>query len=134
VIAHLLDTDACIYLIKRKPVAALKRLQALSIEAVGISTITLSELEFGVARSSRPGQNKLALAQFVAPLAILPYDDGAAACYGPLRDNLEGRGTPIGALDTLIAAHALALGATLVTNNTREFARVEGLTVENWFA
>ena len=105
----------------------------MDIGTVGISSITLSELEFGVARSTRPQQNKLALAHFLAPLEILPFDDQAAAQYGPIRALLESNGTPIGPLDTLIASHALALDSTLVTNNIREFARVPKLVIEDWF-
>ena len=119
---------------KRQPPQALAKLQTLEISAVGISSITLSELEYGVAKSSKPQQNKLALAQFLAPLAVLPYDDMAAGRYGPMRAFLESRGTPIGPLDTLIAAHAQALGYILVTNNEREFSRIPDLVVENWVA
>ncbi len=131
---YLLDTDTCIYLIKRQPPQALTKLQTLELSAVGISSITLSELEYGVAKSSKPQQNKLALAQFLAPLEVLPYDDVAAARYGPIRAFLESQGTPIGPLDTLIAAHALALNYILVTNNVREFSRLPDLVVENWVA
>jgi len=129
---YLLDTDICIYLIKRRPPGALVELQSKDISTVAISSITLSELEYGVAKSTQPQQNKLALAQFLAPLEILPYDDRAAAHYGPVRAQLEKLGTPIGPLDMLIAAHALAVEAILVTNNVREFSRVAGLVVENW--
>ena len=131
-IDFLLDTDICIYLIKKQPAQALARLQALDISQVGISTITLSELEYVVSKSSKPEQNKLALAEFVAPLEIIAYDDAAAAHYGHIRTLLERQGTPIGPLDTLIAAHALALGCALVTNNDREFSRIPNLVVENW--
>lgn len=131
---YLLDTDTCIHLIKRQPPHALAQLQALEISSVGISSITLSELEYGVAKSTRPQQNRLALAQFLAPLEVLPYDDVAASRYGPTRAFLESQGTPIGPLDTLMAAHALALGYVLVTNNEREFSRLPGLVVENWVA
>ena len=133
-IAFLLDTNMCIYLIKGQPAQALARLQSLEIATVGISSITLSELEYGVSKSSRPEQNKLALLEFLAPLEVLPYDDAAAARYGPIRALLESQGRPIGPLDTLIAAHALALGCTLVTNNEREFSRIPSLAVENWAA
>lgn len=131
---YLLDTYTCIYLIRRQPPHALARLQALEISSVGISSITLSELEYGVAGSAKPQQNKLALAQFLAPLEVLPYDDLAAARYGPTRAFLESRGTPIGPLDTLMAAHALSLGCVLVTNNEREFSRLPDLVIENWVA
>ncbi len=83
-------------------------------------------------KSSRPQQNKLALIQFVVPLEILPYNDLAAREYGVVRSFLEKQGTPLGSLDTLIAAHALALDCTLVTNNEKEFTRVPGLRTANW--
>lgn len=131
---HLLDTNTCIHLIKWQPPQALARLEAMDTGAVAISSVTLSELEYGAAKSQKVDQNRLALAQFTAPLEILPYDDRAAARYGPIRAALERKGTPIGPLDTLIAAHALSLDAVLVTDNTREFNRVPGLKLENWVA
>ena len=131
-ISFLLDTNTCIYIIKRRPQQAVAKLQSQEISTVGISSITLSELEYGVSKSSRPEQNKLALTEFVAPLEVLPYDDLAAGIYGDIRAHLESHGTPIGPLDTLIGAHALSLGCALVTNNEREFARIPDLTVENW--
>lgn len=128
----LLDTNLCIYLIKKKPERVLQRLRALDISTVAVSSITVAELQYGVAKSSRPEQNALALAALLAPLVVLPFDDDAAAVYGVVRAELERTGTPIGSMDLLIAAHALALGRTVVTDNTREFARVAGLKVENW--
>ena len=127
----LLDTDMCIYLIKEKPREALRRLKAQHISDVGISAITLSELEYGVAKSSRPAQNKMALVEFVAPLDIAAFDDEAAAVYGRIRASLEAQGETIGPLDTLIAAHAISRRCVLVTNNLREFSRVPGLITEN---
>ena len=131
-IKYLLDTNICIYIIKQQPLAVIQRFQSLAVSKVGISSITLSELEYGVSKSERVVQNKLALAQFVAPLEIMPYDDLAAREYGPIRAGLEQLGTPIGALDTLIGAHALALNCILVTNNEKEFTRIPGLLIENW--
>jgi tRNA(fMet)-specific endonuclease VapC len=128
----MLDTNICIYVIKRRPVEVLRRLREVPVSEVGVSSITVSELAYGVARSTRPAQNRAALSQFLAPLETVAYGDGAAAAYGGIRATLERQGTPIGPLDLLIAAHALALGSTLVTNNEREFARVPGLSVENW--
>jgi tRNA(fMet)-specific endonuclease VapC len=128
----LLDTNICIYLIKRKPQRVLERLRALDISAVGVSSITVAELQHGVAKSARPEQNALALAALLAPLDVLPFDDAAAAVYGETRAALERAGTPIGSMDLLIAAHAVALGRTVVTNNTRELSRVAALKVENW--
>jgi tRNA(fMet)-specific endonuclease VapC len=132
VIKYLLDTNICIYLIRRKPEIVLKRIQGLQVSDLGISSITLSELEYGVAKSRKQEQNKLALTEFLTPIEIMPFDDMAAKHYGELRAYLERRGTPIGSLDTLIAAHALSLQSTLVTNNESEFSRVPGLKIENW--
>lgn len=130
----LLDTNICIYLIKRKPDRVLQRLRALDISTVGVSSITVAELQYGVAKSTRPEQNALGLAALLAPLDVLAFDDAAAAAYGAVRAELERAGTPIGSMDLLIAAHALALGRTVVTNNTREFSRVAGLKAEDWSA
>ena len=129
---YMLDTNICIYIIKKNPEGVIKRLRRTRISQVGISSITLSELEYGVAKSSRPDQNQFALTQFLAPLEILPYDDEAAQRYGRLRAFLEDQGTPIGSLDLLIAAHALSIGCILVTNNEKEFRRVPNLRIDNW--
>jgi tRNA(fMet)-specific endonuclease VapC len=128
----LLDTNICVYLIKKKPERVLQHLRALDVSTVGVSSITVAELQYGVAKSTRPEQNALALAALLAPLDVLAFDDGAAAAYGEVRAALERAGTPIGSMDLLIAAHARALGRTIVTNNAREFSRVAGLKVENW--
>jgi tRNA(fMet)-specific endonuclease VapC len=129
---HMLDTNICIYIIRKKPQRVLRRLQRYPVSNIGVSSITLSELESGVAKSIKPQQNKLALTEFLAPIGILPYDDMAARQYGELRAHLEKNGTPIGSLDMLIAAHALSLKCTLVTNNEVEFQRVPGLSIDNW--
>lgn len=131
-IEYLLDTNICIYLIKKKSIVLINRLQQAEPTSVGLSTIVLSELEYGVEKSQRVAQNRIALAQFVASLEIVGYDSRAAREYGRLRSALERKGQPIGPLDQMIAAHALALDCTLVTNNEREFERVDGLQVENW--
>ena len=131
-IQYMLDTNTCIYIIRRKPVDAIERLMQKQISQVGISSITLSELEYGVAKSSKPEQNQIALAQFLAPIEILPYGDEAAQQYGKLRAFLERQGTPIGSLDLLISAHALSIGCILVTNNEKEFSHVPHLRIENW--
>ena len=128
----MLDTNTCIYIIKRKPSEVIKRFKRTKISLIGISSITLSELLYGVSKSSKPEKNQVALAQFVAPLVILPYRDEAAPFYGDLRAYLEKQGTPIGALDMLIAAHALSIACTLVTNNEKEFIRIPNLKVDNW--
>ena len=131
-IDYLLDTNICIELIRSRSVKILRRLQKCRIGQVGISSITLAELEYGVHKSSDPQRNKIALIEFCAPLEILPFDDRAASIYGRIRTAIEQKGRPIGPLDTLIAAHALAMEAILVTNNQREFARVPDLNIENW--
>jgi tRNA(fMet)-specific endonuclease VapC len=128
----MLDTNTCIAVIKRKPSQVLNRFHAYKIGDIGISSVTLAELEFGVAKSQHQEKNQAALAEFVLPLEIAGFGDEAAAVYGRVRAALEKKGTPIGALDTMIAAHALALGVTLATNNTREFSRIKGLALVDW--
>ena len=128
----MLDTYICIYIIKRKPSRVLDRFKEAEISEITISSITLSELMYGVSKSSKPEQNLMALTHFVAPLEILPYGDEAAKYYGDLRARLEKQGNPIGSLDMLIAAHALSISGTLVTNNEKEFNRVPNLNIENW--
>lgn len=131
-ISYLLDTNICIYIIKKRPEQVIERLRHTRISEVGVSSITLSELEYGAAKSSRPAQNKLAIVEFLAPFEILPYDDMAAQEYGKVRAYLEKQGTPIGSMDMLIAAHALSLNCILVTNNEREFRQIPTLKIENW--
>lgn len=130
----LLDTNVCIYLINRRPghERLLDRIDGRAYGDLLISTITLAELEFGVAKSTRGAENRGRLELFLARFEVATFDASAAAAYGPLRATLETGGTPIGPLDALIAAHALALDAVLVTNNVREFGRVPRLKVENW--
>lgn len=129
---YMLDTNICIYIIKQKPQKVINRFRQAKVSEIGVSSITLSELEYGVIKSANPEQNKLALTQFVAPIEIPAYDDAAAQHYGRVRAYLERQGTPIGSLDLLIAAHALSLNAVLITNNEKEFKRVSKLKIENW--
>ena len=128
----MLDTNMCIYVIREKPGRVLRRFRRTDVLALCISSITLSELEYGVSKSSRPAENKMALAAFLAPLQVFPYDDMAAQEYGRLRAALEKQGIPIGSLDMLIAAHALSLDRTLITNNETEFSRIPQLRLQNW--
>jgi tRNA(fMet)-specific endonuclease VapC len=128
----LLDTNICIYIIKRKPVTVLERFRAYQIGDIGISSITLSELRFGVAKSDYRAKNAKALGEFITPLEIVPFGEEAAFAYGEIRAALEKAGTVIGPMDMLIAAHAVALSVPLVTNNTREFERVSDLEVLDW--
>lgn len=128
----MLDTDICVQLLRGQAPRLLRRLRRRKVDEAAISSITLAELQYGAAKSARPGHHAMLLAQFLAPLAIAPFDGVAAEVYGKVRTALERQGVPIGPLDTLIAAHALSLDGTLVTRNEREFRRVEGLRVENW--
>jgi tRNA(fMet)-specific endonuclease VapC len=129
---YLIDTNICIYIIKQKPSVVLERLQKLKVNEIGISVITLAELEYGVAKSNFPERNKLALIQFLVPFEILPFSETAAAIYGRIRADLEKKGQIIGPYDLLIGAQALSEKLTLVTNNEREFQRIPGITIENW--
>ncbi len=129
---YLLDTNICIYIIKQKPEKVFKKFGNYSVGQIGISTITYSELFYGVSKSQRTAQNEAALSQFTAPLEVIPFSEDVAATYGIIRACLEKAGKPIGPLKTLIASHAVHLGLTLVTNNTKEFSKVPKLKIENW--
>ncbi len=129
---YLLDTNICSYIVSRRPPAAYERFSQVSFKEIAISTITLAELLFGVTKSPNRERNDVAYRSFLTPLTILDFDAEAAAHYGDIRATLERKGTPIGPLDLLIAAHARSRDLTLVTNNEREFARVDGLKLENW--
>ena len=129
---YLLDTNICIYLIKKKPVGILTRLQSYTPLDIGISVITLAELRYGVKKSQFPEKNGQALQEFLIPFQILPFNEEAAFIYGDIRADLEKKGKTIGSLDMMIGAHALSLETTLVTNNVREFSRIPSLQVENW--
>lgn len=113
----LLDTNICIYIIKKKPSQVLQKFNAYSVGDIGISSITVAELEFGVHKSKFSERNQQALSMFLLPLTVVDFDAAAAHLYGIIRATLEKQGTPIGSLDTLIAAHALSLQVTLITNN-----------------
>lgn len=127
----LLDTNICIYIINAKPPEVLARFHRFRLGEIGLSSVVAAELAYGVAKSGSE-RNRRALEMFLAPLEMVPFDEHAVWAYGELRVELERRGESIGSLDTMIAAHALSLSAVLVTNNTREFARVKGLQLENW--
>src|SRR5437868_4402979 len=104
----LLDTNICIYIIKRKPIEAFEKLRSLPLNSVGVSSITVAELEYDVKKSSQSTTNQTALIDFLTPLTIIDFNFEAAAEYGIIRTQLEGKGTPIGSLDLLIATHAKA--------------------------
>jgi len=128
----LLDTDICIYAINRKRPEILSRVRDYRIGEVGISSITYAELRFGVENSARVEENLDRLERFLLPLEVVPFDAEAGRHYGRIRSEVKRLGCPIGSNDLLIAAHALALDTTLVTNNVREFSRIAGLRVEQW--
>jgi tRNA(fMet)-specific endonuclease VapC len=128
---YLLDTDICVFALRREE-RVLGRMAASTPEDLGLSAISLAELYFGALASGRPEKNRSHVDAFVAPLEILPFDRGAAAAYAPIRLALEATGKRIGELDLAIAAIARSRGLTVVTHNTREFGRVEGLDLEDW--
>ena len=127
----LLDTNICIYIINMRPPEVLARFREYRLGEIGVCSVVAAELAYGVTKS-RSARNRSALEMFLAPLEVLPFNEAAVWAYGDLRASLEREGQPIGALDTMIAAHALSVDAPLVTHNTREFARVPGLRLENW--
>ncbi|MGH9545252.1 MAG: type II toxin-antitoxin system tRNA(fMet)-specific endonuclease VapC [Terriglobales bacterium] len=129
---YMLDTDTCSYIMKRSNDAVLKRLQKVPVSDVCISVIAKSELLFGVEVSPRRRQDEAALSAFLGYVEVLDLPDIASQHYAQIRAGLKTVGTMIGANDLFIAAHARSLGLTLVTNNTREFARVPKLKIENW--
>ena len=129
---YMLDTNICIYVIKHKPETVFQKLQNINPEDVCISSVTYAELVHGVEKSAAVEKNRLALSMLLANMEILDFDVDAADCYGKIRAVLEKKGTPIGPLDMMIAAHAQSLGYTVVTNNVKEFSRVSALRIENW--
>jgi len=131
-VRYMLDTNIVAYAKNNRPEVVYERMSRFDPEDLCVSVITLAELEYGVFNSSSPERNQLALTLFLANIEVVPFDDDAAVEYGRIRADLKRKGTPIGANDLMIAAHAKSLGVTLVTNNTREFERVEGLMLEDW--
>ena len=129
---YMLDTDICIYIIKRKPLRILERLELIQPGQLSMSAITFAELMNGAKKSQHVEANVTRLNALGEILEICSFDQQAAIAYGDVRSSLEKRGEVIGPHDLLIAAHALSLDRTLVTNNEREFKRVEGLKVDNW--
>ena len=129
---YLLDTNICIYIINQKPPAVVKRIQTKQPEQIAISSITLAELEYGIVRSRYPDRNRIALLEFLFPFMILDFDQMASVVYGWIRSFLESKGKPIGPMDLLLAAQAKSRNMILVTNNEKEFNRIDGLQTENW--
>ena len=132
-IKYMLDTNTCIFAIRKNP-QVLERILSCSEGELCVSSITYAELSHGVEKSSFPEKNRLALVLFLTWITILPFDAEAAEDYGAIRASLEKQGTPIGPMDLLIAAHAKARGLVVVTNNVREFSRVDSLQLEDWSA
>lgn len=127
----LLDTNICIYIINQKPPHVIERFKGFSAGEIGVSSVVAAELAFGVQKTGS-ARNRQALELFLAPLTIAPFDAACVWSYAKLRAHLEKIGQPIGSLDTMIAAQALALDLPLVTNNEKEFSRVPKLRLENW--
>lgn len=128
----MLDTNICIAIIKQKPNDILQKFNSYQLGDICISSVTLAELRYGVAKSQYQDKNRVALDQFILPLEVVDFDEPATLHYGMLRTMLEKQGTTISALDMMIAAHALSLNVSLVTNNTNEFECVSGLKVIDW--
>jgi tRNA(fMet)-specific endonuclease VapC len=130
---YLLDTNICIYIINEKPKKILRKFERYPVHEFGISSISQAELQYGVTKSKNKKANQDALNEFLLPLTILPfYGDKLIECYGEIRVMLESKGKIIGPLDMLIAAHALSLDLTIISNNIKEFSRVTNLKCENW--
>lgn len=129
---YLLDTNICIYAINKKPGLVINRIKKEIRKGIYISTLTIAELEYGVENSSRIEVNRVALIKFLSVFNILSFDDLDAIPYGRLKTNLKRNGNLIGPIDMLLAAQAVSKGLILVTNNTKEFERVEGLKIEDW--
>jgi tRNA(fMet)-specific endonuclease VapC len=128
----MLDTNICIYIIRNKPIKVRNKFATVEPKNVCISSITSSELWYGIHKSINFEKNAIALEKFLSPLTILNYDEKASKTYGDIRSKFESKGNVIGSMDLLIAAHAASQNLTLITNNVREFKRVKGLNVENW--
>jgi len=129
---YLLDTNICIYLIKRNSPEIIHKLDKVSFENIFLSTITIAELEYGVANSNRTQEAQVALLEFCIPFTVLDFTSSAAHCYGRIRKELKDKGQPIGEMDMFIASIAMANNLTLVTNNEKEFNRISDLRVDNW--
>ena len=128
----LLDTNICIYMIKNKPLEVRKHFERFVPRDIAISSITVAELQYGVEKNAAREKNALALEAFLLPLEIAPFDMDSALAYGKIRAEQESQGKPIGSMDMLIAAQAIAQDFTLITHNLKEFDRVPGLRCETW--
>jgi tRNA(fMet)-specific endonuclease VapC len=129
---YMLDTNICIYIIKKRPISLMEKFNNIPKSNLCISVVTYAELQYGVERSSSKKMNQGILNDFISNLTVLSWDNDAARQYGKIRSTLEKNGIPIGNMDILIAAHALSQKCILVSNNLREFKRVKNLKYENW--
>ncbi|PIE74425.1 MAG: VapC toxin family PIN domain ribonuclease [Deltaproteobacteria bacterium] len=131
---YLIDTNICIYIMNNRPQEVIQKCRSIEVGNIYISSITTSELCYGVSKSQKVEENTKRLEEFLKPFIITPYSEEASYFYGKIRAKLENQGNIIGPLDMLIAAHALSKNLTLVTNNIKEFSRIKTLKVENWVA
>ncbi len=128
----LIDTNICIYLMNQRPLSVIQKFKKFTLGEIGVSSITVSELQYGITKSQHSKKNQERLDKFLIPFDILVYDEAAARVYGDIRTQLEKEGQVIGPLDMLIAAHALSLNLIIVTNNDKECSRIKNLKIENW--
>jgi tRNA(fMet)-specific endonuclease VapC len=131
---YMLDTNTCIYILNNRPAQVAQKFEEHKSNRILLSSIVVTELRYGAEKSQTPEANRLRLEEFITGFLLEPFSIEAGMQAGIIRSILEKQGTPIGHYDYLIAAHALEVGATLVTNNLKEFKRVKGLKLENWFA
>ncbi|MEZ0373408.1 MAG: type II toxin-antitoxin system VapC family toxin [Candidatus Sericytochromatia bacterium] len=129
---YMLDTNICSYILKNHPASVKAHFDRVGAQALILSTVVLAELYFGAARHPKGVRIRKEIDDFSSRLAVIPWDQTAADHYGMIRAELEKTGSPIGAMEMLIAAHARSLGAVLVSNNTRHFEKVAGLSIDNW--
>ncbi len=129
---YMLDTNMCIYIIKKRPISLLEKFDSIPKNSLCISVVTYAELQYGIERSSSKKMNQAIINDFVSHLTVYLWDMEAARQYGKIRSDLEKDGTPIGNMDLLIAAHAISQKCTIVSNNLKEFQRVKNLKCENW--
>ncbi len=129
---YLLDTNICIYIINKRPVTVLDNIRSKHPDEISISSITIAELNYGAERSQNPHQNRIAILEFLIPFSLLDFDQRAASYYGIIREKLESKGTPIGPMDLLLVSQATAYNLIFVTNNIKEFKRIDYLRLENW--
>ena len=129
---YLIDTNICIYIMNQRPHELIQKFKKFEIGQIAISSITVSELNYGVAKNQQKKSNTKRLEEFLTPFVILPYDENVSKYYGTIRSHLESQGNVIGPMDMLIAAQAISENLTLVTNNEKEFQRIDSLKVENW--